>query len=111
MLTRALAIMLLVITTCATFYFAFISGVNPGIISTIFVSNLVILAIWFYFAYGQKVTCQDFIGGTLVIACVVMIAMSTSTGDSKMTMSNDLIACISLAIVSALVLAFNAIST
>ena len=57
MTSRALSIILIIAGSFATFYFANKSGVNPGIISTIFVLNLVILATGFYFVYNQRLSC------------------------------------------------------
>ena len=36
----------------ACFFYAGQSGVNPGVISTIFNSSLIFTAVWFHFVYG-----------------------------------------------------------
>lgn len=55
--------------------FAEKSGINPGIISSIFSSTCVFTIILFYFLYGQKLSVFDFIGIFFIIGSVVFISM------------------------------------
>lgn len=66
----------------ATLYFADKAGINPGIIMTIFTSCLIMIALYFYFVYGQRLTLRDFVGGLFILACTIMIALSNATGGS-----------------------------
>jgi drug/metabolite transporter (DMT)-like permease len=58
-----------------TFYFAGLSGVNSGIISTVFSTCVVFTAIIFRFKYGQELTKYDYLGCFLIITCVILISI------------------------------------
>ena len=68
----------IVIIQC--FEFAARSGVNGGIISTIFSSSSLFSIIIFYFKYGQKVTKMDYLGTFFILLCVVLIALGGAGG-------------------------------
>lgn len=55
--------------------FAEKSGINPGIISSIFSSTCVFTIIMFYFLYGQKLTLNDWVGIFFIMLCVVFISI------------------------------------
>lgn len=55
--------------------FAEKSGINPGIISSIFSSTCVFTIVIFYFAYGQKLSINDFVGTLFIMLCVVFISL------------------------------------
>ena len=70
----------LVIVQC--FEFAAKSGVNGGIISSIFASSSLFSIVIFYFKYGQKVTKMDFLGTFFILLSVVLIALGGAGGSS-----------------------------
>lgn len=55
--------------------FADKSGINPGIISSIFSSTCVFTIIMFYFWKHQKLTLNDWAGTFFIILCVVFISI------------------------------------
>ena len=69
----ALLVLIVIITA---FYFADLSGMNPGIVASTFASNTLFICIAFFIAFGQKLTCKDIIGCLLITACVVIVALS-----------------------------------
>ena len=71
----------LIVIRC--FAFAAKSGVNGGIISTIFSSSSVFTILIFYFKYGQQITKFDILGTFCIILCVVLIALGGSSGFEK----------------------------
>ena len=86
-----------------TFIFAGKSGVNSGIIASIFSACVILTAIMFYFKYGQKLSKNDLIGGLFIVLCVLMVSLGGAVGgDAKKTDETYLI----LAVVSALFAAF-----
>jgi drug/metabolite transporter (DMT)-like permease len=56
-----------------TFGFAAKSGVNSGIISSIFSSCVIFTPIIFRVKYGQKVTHKDIGGAFFIVVCIVLI--------------------------------------
>ena len=71
--------------------FAFVarSGVNAGVMSMIFSSCIIFTPLIFYFKYGEKLSCSDIIGGLLIIACVIIIAMSRLDGEPTQDIANQ----------------------
>lgn len=65
------------------FYFASLSGVNPGVISTIFTTSLIFTAVVFHFGFNQKLTLRDYLGGALIIGSLLMIAFGQEQADPK----------------------------
>lgn len=63
--------------------FADKSGINPGIISSIFSSTCVFTIIMFYFWKKQKLSLNDWIGTLFIMLCVVFI--SVGGGESEET--------------------------
>jgi drug/metabolite transporter (DMT)-like permease len=64
--------------------FAEKSGINPGIISSIFSSTCVFTIIIFYFMYGQKLSIFDFIGIFFIVGSVVFISIGGGeSGDEE----------------------------
>jgi drug/metabolite transporter (DMT)-like permease len=53
------------ITTC--FYYAAESGVNPGVLASVFSSNIMFTSIIFYLLYGERIT------KTTVFCMIIMI--------------------------------------
>ena len=66
-----------------SFMFAAKSGINPGIISSIFSSTCVFTIIIFYFLYGQKLSINDWIGTLFIILCVVFISIGGGESDEE----------------------------
>lgn len=66
-----------------TFYFAGKSGMNSGIIASIFSSSVIVSLFAFYILYGQKVTKWGLLGSLMVVACVVMIGVGPSVGGGE----------------------------
>ena len=81
-LSRGVTQLLIQVISNICFMFAAQSGVNGGIISTIFSSSSIFSIIIFYFKYGQKVTKMDALGTFFIISSVVLIAFGGATGDS-----------------------------
>jgi len=102
------------------FTFAAKSGVNGGIISTIFSSSCIFTIIIFYFKYGHKISLIDAIGTTFILACVLLIAFGGNGGQSDEVSQKteeeiaseklNLILSVFLAIISGLVLSLNTVS-
>jgi drug/metabolite transporter (DMT)-like permease len=67
----------------ACFEFAFKSGVNSGIISSIFSSSCIFTTVVFYFKYGHKISVIDAIGTSFILLCVFMIALGGTNGSSE----------------------------
>ena len=63
-----------------TFSFASKSGVNSGIIATIFSTCVPFTSILFYCRYAQVLTKRDWFGCFLIIVCVVLIGFGGSMG-------------------------------
>jgi len=63
--------------------FAEKSGINPGIISSIFSSTCVFTIILFYCMYGQKLSIFDFIGIFFIIGSVVFISIGGGESDEE----------------------------
>lgn len=72
---RALVQGVITILIICTFAFAFPSGVNAGIISSIFASSCVFTIIIFFFKYGQKVTKFDALGAFMIVLCVALVGV------------------------------------
>ena len=64
------------------FTFAAKSGVNGGIISTIFSSSCIFTIIIFYFKYGHKISLIDAVGIAFIFACVLLIAFGGNGSQS-----------------------------
>ena len=76
MLSRGIVIFGIQMSIAGTLYYASEAAVNPGVVLTILTSNLIMIALYFYFVYGQNLSIQDLIGGLFIIACTLMIALS-----------------------------------
>lgn len=81
-LSRGVSQLLIQVVSNLCFMFAAKSGVNGGIISTIFSSSSIFSIVIFYFKYGQKVTKIDYLGTLLIISSVVLIAFGGATDTS-----------------------------
>lgn len=79
-ISRGIIELLINVALIYSFMFAEKSGINPGIISSIFSSTCVFTIIMFYFLYGQKLSLNDWAGTFFIILCVVFI--SVGGGDS-----------------------------
>lgn len=80
MITRFIFQLGIQLSLLTTFYFGSRSGVNNGIISTIFSSGVIFTAVIFFFVYGQKVSCYDVVGALGIIGCVVLISAGGAGG-------------------------------
>lgn len=124
MLLRAFFQSAIQVMLLTTFYFGGKSGVNNGIISTIFSTGVIFTAIIFYFVYGQKLTCWDLVGALGIVLCVGLISIggsghghgSHSAGgnpDDELTdeeRSYNLVLAIICAVITGLVFALNSLS-
>jgi drug/metabolite transporter (DMT)-like permease len=72
-----------------TFAFAFPSGVNAGIISSIFASSCIFTIIIFFFKYGQKVTKFDALGAFMIILCVALVGVGGAFGSGEQEKGSD----------------------
>ena len=72
--------------------FAEKSGINPGIISSIFSSTCVFTIIIFYFMYGQKLSVFDFIGIFFIIGSVVFISIGGGEASDEADSTRRLLA-------------------
>lgn len=63
--------------------FASKSGVNGGIISTIFSSSCIFTIVIFYFKYGHQISKVDAIGTFFILLCVFLIALGGTGGSSE----------------------------
>lgn len=94
-----------------TFLYAGKSGMNSGIIASIFSTSVIFSNIGFYFLYGQKLTKYGILGSLLVVGCVILIGLGPSLGggESKYDMPNLLMS-VGFALGTGLVFSFNAIN-
>jgi uncharacterized membrane protein len=60
----------------ATFSLSFASGINTGIITSLFSTSLIFTSAYFYFKFGQKLSLLCMVGILLVVACVVLVSLS-----------------------------------
>jgi len=79
-IVRAAAQIIITILIIFTFAFAFPSGVNAGIISSIFASSCIFTIIIFFFKYDQKVTKFDAIGAFMIVLCVALVGVGGAMG-------------------------------
>lgn len=82
-MSRGIIELLINVALIYSFMFAEKSGINPGIISSIFSSTCVFTIIMFYFAYGQKLTINDWIGTFFIMLCVVFISIGGGGDDDE----------------------------
>ena len=80
MITRVIFQLGIQLSLLTTFYFGGRSGVNNGIISTIFSSGVIFTAIIFYFVYGQKLSWCDISGAVFIVGCVALISIGGAGG-------------------------------
>ena len=71
---RCLIHIAITVTMTLTFQYSDRSGINSGIISSIFSTCIVYTPLIFYVLYGQRLTKQDILGCLIVIGSVVLIA-------------------------------------
>lgn len=74
----------------ATFYFLGLCKhpVNSGVVSSLFSSSLVFVAILFYFYFGQKMSLKGIGGIGLIVASICVISLSAET-NSMAQVSSD----------------------
>lgn len=80
-------ISVLAINIC--FKYTEISGINTGIISSVFATSCVFVVITFYFLENQKLTIYDFIGIFFVICCVVLVSLGGSLNEKSSLDNKD----------------------
>ena len=61
-----------------TFMLAADSGINTGIITSLFCTSLIYTSLFFFFKHDQKLKLIDGFGMILVVGCVVLISFSKS---------------------------------
>ena len=66
-----------------------ISGINTGIISSVFATSCVFVVISFYFLENQKLSINDFVGIFFVICCVVLVSLGGSLNDKHSNSNQD----------------------
>lgn len=81
-ISRGVIELLINVALIYSFMFAEKSGINPGIISSIFSSTCVFTIIMFYFWKKQKLSINDWIGTFFIMLCVVFISIGGGAGDS-----------------------------
>ena len=119
-MSRCFSQVLILHTILSCFAFAAKSGVNGGIISTMFSSSCIFTMIIFYFKYGHKISLVDAIGTAFILACVLLIAfggngdqsdeISEKTNEQLASEKLNLIISVLLAIISGLALSLNTVS-
>ena len=107
--TRAMFAAAIQILIVITFYFAAEGGVNAGIVSSIFSTSVIFSCIIFYCKYGQKLSNYDFVGISLVIACVALISTSGSTEIQEDSKSDYKIFAILMATLVGLTFSLNSV--
>lgn len=78
--SRGIVELLINVGLIYSFMFADKSGINPGIISSIFSSTCVFTIIMFYCLYGQKLSINDWVGTAFIMLCVVFISLGGGEG-------------------------------
>ena len=73
--SRGIIELLINVALIYSFMFAEKSGINPGIISSIFSSTCVFTIIEFYFWKKQKLSLNDWAGTFFIMLCVVFISI------------------------------------
>ena len=94
----------------STFYFSAKSGVNAGVISTIFSTCILFTAILFYVLHGQKLTLVDLFGCLLIIACLVLIGLAGNEKNPDKTDRNNLMLAILFATLTGLMFSINTLN-
>ena len=86
-ISRGLTQFIIQIFVLSTFYYTAKTGINSGIIASVFSTNLIFVTLYFYCFKGQRLTCNDTIGSLLIITCLVMIGIggAGSGGSRKLT--------------------------
>ena len=69
--------------------FAFLAGVNQGIIASIFSTSIVFSAIVFYFMYQESLSHRHLIGILFFIVCVVLISVGKAHRDIPSVSSTE----------------------
>ena len=85
-----------------TFNFAGKSGLNSGIISTVFCISIIYSNILFYFLYGQKIRHFDIVGFIMIIVGIVLIGFGGAEGGDKTDILNSILALVSALVVGLL---------
>ena len=73
----------LICVTSLAFKYAALSGLNFGIVSSLFTSAVVFSAIIFYVLYREKIHLKDWLAMFLIIAGVVLISLGKPDESSK----------------------------
>ena len=85
-----------------------------GIVSAIFASGVIFVAIIFYFKYGQKLTNNDFVGAFFMVICIICISAGGALGgdndDEKEKNSGYLVLGILFALLVGLAFAMNSLN-
>lgn len=121
-LSRAIVQVLIQVCIIQTFEYTLKTGINPGIIASVFATNLLFTMVYFYFVYGQKLSLFDLFGTLLIIACIILVSVgggsgSDSSSDSaplteekKSEIAFNLSMAIVFAVLTGLVLSLNTVS-
>lgn len=83
---------LIQVTISSTFYFASLSGVNSGIIASLFSTAIPFTSLMFFYKYNQKLSKQDYLGFILIMVCVIFISLGGVQEDEEQQMSHIYVA-------------------
>ena len=94
-----------------TFLFAGLSGVNSGIIATIFSTCVVFTAVIFKLKYGQILSKMDWVGCITIIVCVVLIGIGGAQGgEGQKIDTTDLLMAVLCAVITGFVFSLNTLN-
>ena len=73
---RALINIWINIILSITFQFTFLAGLNPGIVSTLFITSLIWIVLYFFLKHKQRLLKQELLGVVIMILAVCLISLS-----------------------------------
>jgi len=61
--------------------FAFLAKVNAGTLSSLFSMTSFLIAVVFYFAFGESISCTKILGMVCILTCAVLIGLDKKGSD------------------------------
>ena len=63
--------------------FAKASDMNQGVITTLLSCASLINMVVFYFKFGEKISCLNFVGVSFMLACIICISVAATAGKDE----------------------------
>ena len=81
-LIRASQHLTLICFSYLSLYFASLAGISTGVITSLYTSGIIFVAILYYFVFGERLTCRDCVGISIIIVGGVFIGIGKPSQDS-----------------------------